>query len=76
MRKGRAWFGNALKLGVACVPLALVALPAPAAQLQATAKADAKRFNELTKTYCVKCHNTEDWAGGVAMDTMDLRPCQ
>ena len=71
MRKGRAWFGNALKLG-ACMPLALVALTAQAAQPQSTAKADAKRFNELTKTYCVKCHNTEDWAGGVAMDTMDL----
>jgi mono/diheme cytochrome c family protein len=72
MRKGRAWFGNALKLGAACVPLAWIAPAADAAQPRAPAKAEAKRFNELTKTYCVKCHNTEDWAGGVAMDTMDL----
>ncbi|MGH8148973.1 MAG: DUF1592 domain-containing protein [Steroidobacteraceae bacterium] len=25
----------------------------------------------LITTYCEKCHNTTDWAGGVAMDTMD-----
>lgn len=24
----------------------------------------------LLKQYCVKCHNAEDWAGGVAFDTM------
>ncbi len=25
---------------------------------------------ELVEDYCVKCHNTSDWAGGVAFDTM------
>ncbi|HTQ36076.1 MAG TPA: DUF1592 domain-containing protein [Steroidobacteraceae bacterium] len=41
---------------------------APAAQ-----SADAaKQFSTLTQTYCVKCHNTDDWAGGVAMDTLDV----
>ncbi|HEX3838830.1 MAG TPA: DUF1592 domain-containing protein [Steroidobacteraceae bacterium] len=24
----------------------------------------------MLQTYCVKCHNSEDWAGGVAFDTM------
>ena len=24
----------------------------------------------MLKQYCVKCHNAEDWAGGVAFDTM------
>ena len=26
----------------------------------------------MLKQYCVKCHNAEDWAGGVAFDTMTL----
>src|ERR1700735_5169225 len=25
----------------------------------------------MLQTYCVKCHNSEDWAGGVAFDTMN-----
>src|SRR5690606_18759714 len=26
---------------------------------------------EFLNTYCVECHNFEEWAGGVAFDTMD-----
>jgi hypothetical protein len=26
----------------------------------------------MVQTYCVACHNFEDWAGGVAFDVMDL----
>ena len=34
--------------------------------------ADAgKTPNGLVNTYCLKCHNTEDWAGSLAMDTLD-----
>ena len=25
----------------------------------------------MLKQYCTKCHNAEDWAGGVAFDTME-----
>ncbi len=25
----------------------------------------------MLQTYCTKCHNSEDWAGGVAFDTMN-----
>ncbi len=68
-----ARFGYGLKLG-ACVPLAAsLVLAASAAQAQAVVPAgSAAAFNQLTKDFCIKCHNTEDWAGGVAMDTMDV----
>jgi mono/diheme cytochrome c family protein len=56
----------------ACVPVAWLAL-AGMAYGQAPAAADpVKPFNDLINTNCVKCHNSTDWAGGVAMDTMDL----
>ncbi len=72
MGKNGARFGHALKLG-ACVPLAWLALGGLPAQAQAvTGAGSAAAFNELTRNYCIKCHNTEDWAGGVAMDTMDV----
>ena len=61
------------KLAGACVPLAWLALSAPIAQAQgADTTAAAKPFNELISTYCVKCHNTEDWTGGLALETLDL----
>jgi hypothetical protein len=41
----------------------------PAAE-PATTGAHAGAHWELFSTYCTKCHNTEDWAGGVAFDTM------
>src|SRR6185436_1861093 len=31
-----------------------------------------KAFNDLVSGTCTKCYNATDWAGGVAMDTMDL----
>jgi mono/diheme cytochrome c family protein len=34
--------------------------------------ATAAQFDELVQGYCLTCHNLEDWAGGVAMDTLDL----
>jgi hypothetical protein len=38
--------------------------PAPAAA------SDAHSRWQLIEGYCYKCHNTDDWAGGVAFDTM------
>jgi uncharacterized protein DUF1587 len=29
-------------------------------------------FADLITNNCLKCHNTTDWAGGMALDTMDL----
>src|SRR5688500_5011483 len=46
------------------VGLAMAATPAPAPA------ADGHAQWELVEKYCFKCHNTTDWAGGVAFDTM------
>lgn len=65
---------HALQLGKACLPLALLALTSPLAQAQqgTVATGSAKAFNQLVNDYCLKCHNTEDWSGKLAMDTLDL----
>ena len=76
MRKSWATTDFVLKLAGACAPLALLAL-AGAAHAQGAvpvAMTDAgKTFNHLVGTTCVKCHNADDWAGGVAMDTLNLQ---
>lgn len=65
---------GSVRRAVGVLPLALLGLAGPVAMAQVPA-ADpeaVKRFTELTNTYCVTCHNTEDWAGAVAIDTLDL----
>jgi Protein of unknown function (DUF1592)/Protein of unknown function (DUF1588)/Protein of unknown function (DUF1587)/Protein of unknown function (DUF1585)/Protein of unknown function (DUF1595) len=65
LRQGLVHYGT-------CLPLAWLILSGMA-HGQAAAPADAvKPFNDLINANCVKCHNSTDWAGGVAMDTMDL----
>jgi hypothetical protein len=66
--------GYARKLTGAAAPLVWLALSGPTALAQTPAPhaEAAERFTALTNTYCVTCHNTEDWAGEVAMDTLDL----
>lgn len=39
---------------------------------QAWAQNDADTYRELLNTYCSDCHNSEDWAGSLAFDLMDL----
>ncbi|MGC1460304.1 MAG: DUF1592 domain-containing protein [Steroidobacteraceae bacterium] len=58
----------------ACLALAWLALAGIAqGQTPAAAAADpVQPINALINANCVKCHNSTDWAGGVAMDTMDL----
>jgi hypothetical protein len=73
MRKSGAGFGYALKRTGACVPLVWLTLSAGVAQGQGVVNADAsKAFGHLIDTNCVKCHNTEDWAGKLALDTLDV----
>ncbi|MEN9704955.1 MAG: hypothetical protein RLZZ393_834, partial [Pseudomonadota bacterium] len=50
--------------GLSMAGLALVTLPAMAQQ--------ASHAKQLLEANCTKCHNTTDWAGGVAMDTLDV----
>jgi Protein of unknown function (DUF1592)/Protein of unknown function (DUF1588)/Protein of unknown function (DUF1585)/Protein of unknown function (DUF1595)/Protein of unknown function (DUF1587) len=73
MRKSGAMSGYARRLAGAGMPLVWLALASGAAHAETTAGADTSAaLKTMTKAYCVKCHNTEDWAGGVAMDTLDL----
>ncbi|HVQ15734.1 MAG TPA: DUF1592 domain-containing protein, partial [Vicinamibacterales bacterium] len=73
MRKSGALFKHALMLAGACVPLAWPALSAEVAQGHGTADtATTQPFDELISNNCVKCHNTTDWAGGLALDTLDV----
>ncbi len=81
MRRGS--FGRVLlAVSVCCVTVmawsadAPPNLTAPAAAVTPAADADtaavpgADQHWGMLKQYCSKCHNAEDWAGGVAFDTM------
>jgi mono/diheme cytochrome c family protein len=83
MPRTGASFNSALRLALICMPLAGLAFQAGIAQAQdttgedphgaATATASAtKPFEDLISNNCVKCHNTTDWAGGLALETLDL----
>ncbi|HWG31180.1 MAG TPA: DUF1587 domain-containing protein, partial [Steroidobacteraceae bacterium] len=77
-------FRRARIVGVgACLPLAWLALAVATAHAQDATQAPAtpqaakapvadKPLENLVDDYCSKCHNTTDWAGNVAMDSMDL----
>jgi len=53
------------------LPAALLAISA-APVLHAAPAAGEKKSAALLQTYCQKCHNTTDWAGQLALDSMDL----
>lgn len=55
-----------LLLGFALAPALAGAAPADPAAARAI-----KASWPLLETYCEKCHNATDWAGGVAFDTME-----
>ena len=65
MRKSGALSKYALILAGACVPVAWGDAPADASP-------GAQALNNLATNYCEKCHNTTDWAGSLAMDSLDL----
>jgi hypothetical protein len=79
MRQSRKFFTYALQQAAACVPVAWLALSAGVAHGQEVSKEAAKvdaaapnPLDHLVNSFCVKCHNTTDWSGNVAMDSMDL----
>ena len=71
MRKSGALFGYAPKLTGACA-LGWLALAGGLAQGQAASTDATKAFSHLISENCAKCHNTEDWAGSLAYDTLDV----
>ena len=73
MRRSGAWFKYALVLAGTSVPWAWLALSPEAAHGQAAANPAATQpFDDLINNNCLNCHNTTDWAGGLALDTVDL----
>ncbi len=64
MRKSRIF--PLTRLALACVPLLALGGIARAAE------ADHEGFKHLVGDYCMDCHNSEDWAGSLAMDQLDL----
>ena len=69
MGNSRAFVDRALKLAGACAPIAWLALSASTAQGQT---ASVQNLEKTISTYCLECHNTEDWAGELALDTHDM----
>jgi hypothetical protein len=73
MRKSGTSWGYALRRAGACAPVVWLALSAGVAHGQAAASPDAtKPYSNMIHNICDKCHNTTDWAGGFAFDTLDL----
>jgi hypothetical protein len=73
MRRSGALFKYALMRVGTCVSCVCLALSAGVAHGQDTASSGVtQRFNDLMNANCAKCHNSTDWAGGLAFDTLDL----
>ena len=75
MPKSGALSKYALMLAGACVPVVWLGLPTGVAQGQEAVSPGVvgdKALNDLATNYCEKCHNTTDWAGSLAMDSLDL----
>ena len=73
MRMRGASFKYVLMLAGACLPLASLTLSAAATQAPVAGGTDANKvFTNMVNTRCEKCHNADDWAGSLAMDTLDL----
>jgi len=58
--------GGLRKAAVSLSATGLLLIAAPALAQQAV------HAGKVTETYCLKCHNATDWAGGLAMDTLDV----
>ena len=73
MRNSRVWMTCGVLLAGAWAPLAAPALAAQVAQASEAVKTGSdKTFSDMVNNRCEKCHNSTDWAGSLAMDTLDL----
>jgi hypothetical protein len=73
MRNSRVWMTCGVLLAGAWAPLAAPALAAEVAQASEAVKTGSdKTFSDMVNNRCEKCHNSTDWAGSLAMDTLDL----
>src|SRR5215831_2663909 len=73
MRKRGILFRNTVIRAVTGGPFAWLALSAAGVAYgqQPANPAPDQPVTHLVTTYCVKCHNTEDWAGSLALDSLD-----
>lgn len=73
MRKSGARSKYTLMLAGACAPLVGFGLTTDVARSQEAVSTVADTpLADLARNYCEKCHNTTDWAGSLAMDSLDL----
>jgi len=70
MRKTVSWFGHGLMPG-GFLSLAALAVSGSLAY-SAAAPAPTQAMDDLLKNNCIECHNTTDWTGGLALDTLEL----
>ncbi|MEO6080606.1 MAG: DUF1592 domain-containing protein [Steroidobacteraceae bacterium] len=73
MRKSGKLSGTGLQLADARAHLILLALSAGVAHGAGATPTPTKSMNDLIQNICLDCHNTQDWAGKLALDTMELR---
>jgi hypothetical protein len=70
MRKTVTWFGHGLMPG-GFLSLAALFVSGSLAY-GAAAPAPTQAMDDLVKNNCLECHNTTDWTGGLALDTLEL----
>jgi mono/diheme cytochrome c family protein len=66
------WSRKFLGVTAGIAPLLLFALCAETAK-GAEAGDPSAKVGHLIEGYCAKCHNADDWAGGLAFETVDVR---
>src|SRR5690606_8367436 len=69
MRKSGAFFGSTRIAG----SLSLLWLAGAPGLALGQAASHTGPLDKLVDAYCVNCHNAEDWAGSLALDTLDLQ---
>lgn len=76
MRNRGARSVSTIKFAAGVASVALTAMAPAMAQVGAGANphtGGSAPLSQLVDSYCVGCHNAEDWAGSLALDTLDLR---
>ncbi len=71
MRMSGAFSGSTIKLA-GRLSLLWLAAPGLALGQAASHTGTPETLSKLVDSYCVTCHNAEDWAGSLAFDTLDL----
>jgi hypothetical protein len=71
------WFyarrrGNFRGMGISIVRVMFVLLLGLPAGVLRAAPEDIQQHWSVIEKYCFKCHNTDDWAGSIAFDTMTM----